>query len=141
MKKFRPLTNDKVTQLLSQVWGNDISMIVLTQELLVYLGLFISTEPQLFQSMIRLRTGLIIQVMIGELQQALNCSVEYATEHLLNLSPFETKILLHMVISGKELGATSIYSSKKDPKGKIEEERQLIKEELKVSFIFHKKIN
>ena len=61
----RPATNDKISELLNQAWEKDISMIVLTQELLVYLGLFISTEPQLFQSMIRIRTGLIIQVMVS----------------------------------------------------------------------------
>jgi hypothetical protein len=33
--------------------------------------------------------------------------VEEATDHLLNLSPFELKTLLHMIISGKELGVTS----------------------------------
>jgi len=50
---------------LSQAWEKDISMIVLTQEIIVYIGLFISTEPQLFQTMLRLRTGLIIQVMVN----------------------------------------------------------------------------
>ena len=33
--------------------------------------------------------------------------VEEATDHFLNLSPFEMKTLLHMVLSGKELGVTS----------------------------------
>lgn len=32
--------------------------------------------------------------------------VEQATDHLLNLSPFELKTLLHMIISGNELGST-----------------------------------
>ena len=49
-------------------------MMMVTQELLIYLGLFISTEPQLFEGMIRLRLGLIIQVMIGELERTLKCS-------------------------------------------------------------------
>jgi phosphorylase kinase alpha/beta subunit len=70
------LTNEKITELLNQAWKKDISMIVVTQEILIYLSLFISTEPQLFQGMIRLRTGLIIQVMVGELQRTLNCSGE-----------------------------------------------------------------
>jgi phosphorylase kinase alpha/beta subunit len=47
---------------------------MVTQELLINLSLFISTEPQLFQGMIRLRIGLIIQVMIGELERTLSCS-------------------------------------------------------------------
>jgi phosphorylase kinase alpha/beta subunit len=82
-------------------------MIMVTQEIIIYLALFIGTEPQLFEGMVRLRIGLIIQVMIGELERTLNCSVEEATDHLLNLSPFEMKTLLHMIISGKEMGVTS----------------------------------
>lgn len=74
MCHLRPVTNDRLSELLKQAWQKDISMIMLTQEILIYLGLFISTEPQLFQGMVRLRTGLIIQVMIGELQRTLNCS-------------------------------------------------------------------
>lgn len=35
---------------------------MLTQELMVYLAMFIRTEPQLFVEMLRLRVGLIIQV-------------------------------------------------------------------------------
>lgn len=35
---------------------------MLTQELMVYLAMFIRTEPQLFHEMLRLRVGLIIQV-------------------------------------------------------------------------------
>jgi hypothetical protein len=74
---------------------------------------------------------------LGELQKTLNCSVEDATDHLLNLSPFEIKILLHMIISGKELGVTSFYSSKTDNliDNKVEQERRLIKDELKVNEI------
>jgi hypothetical protein len=36
-------------------------MFCLLQELLVYLAMFIRTEPQLFLEMLRLRVGLIIQ--------------------------------------------------------------------------------
>lgn len=64
--------------------------------------MFIRTEPQLFLEMLRLRVGLIIQVMAGELSRILNCSGEEGSEHLFNLSPFEMKNLLHHIISGKE---------------------------------------
>ncbi len=59
---------------------------MLTQELLIYLALFISTEPKLFDGMIQLRIGLIIQVMVAELKRTLNCTIEQSTDHLLNLS-------------------------------------------------------
>lgn len=129
-----PLPLDQIIALIKQAWNKDVSMMMLTQELLIYLALFISTEPQLFDGMIRVRVGLIIQVMIGELKRTLNCSVEHATDHLLNLSPYEMKALLHMIISGKELGVTVVHSSKSisdDAKMKLELERRYLRDELK----------
>ncbi|CAF0780748.1 unnamed protein product [Brachionus calyciflorus] len=136
-----PLPKDQIYQLIKQAWEKDISMMMVTQELLIYMSLFIATEPQLFEGMIRLRLGLIIQVMIGELERTLSCSVEEATDHLLNLSPYEMKTLLHMILSGKELGATSIYSSRMpssvsnlDDQKKAEIERRYLRDELKQGY-------
>ena len=47
-----------------------------SQELLIYLAMFIRTEPKLFNEMLRLRVGLIIQVMASELARTLKCSGE-----------------------------------------------------------------
>jgi phosphorylase kinase alpha/beta subunit len=66
--------------------------------------MFIRTEPQLFSEMLRLRVGLIIQVMASELGRAIKCTGDEASEHLLNLSPYEMKMLLHNILSGKEFG-------------------------------------
>ena len=68
------MPTEQIFTLIKQAWNKDVSMMMVTQELLIYLGLFTSTEPQLFEGMIRLRLGLIIQVMIGELERTLNCS-------------------------------------------------------------------
>ncbi len=77
--------------------------VFLFKEIIVYLGMFVRTEPQLFREMLRLRVGLIIQVMASELARALHKTVEEASEHLLNVSPFEMKTLLHHILSGKEV--------------------------------------
>lgn len=98
----RPLPSQEIRQIINQAHGGDQSTAMLTQELLVYLAMFIRTEPPLFTEMLRLRVGLIIQVMASELGRALKCSGEEASEHLLNLSPFEMKTLLHHILSGKE---------------------------------------
>lgn len=45
----------------SAFFPGDESLTMLTQELLVYLSMFIQTEPELFHGMLRLRIGLIIQ--------------------------------------------------------------------------------
>ncbi|XP_022208957.1 probable phosphorylase b kinase regulatory subunit alpha isoform X2 [Drosophila obscura] len=103
-----PLPEGELRQLIHDAYGDDESTAMLTQELMVYLAMFIRTEPQLFHEMLRLRVGLIIQVMAKELSRTLNCDGEAASEHLLNLSPFEMKNLLYHILSGKEFAVSSV---------------------------------
>ncbi|KFM75989.1 hypothetical protein X975_02870, partial [Stegodyphus mimosarum] len=106
----RPIPSKDLIAIIHNAHGSDQSTAMLTQELLVYLAMFIRTEPQLFQEMLRLRVGLIIQVMASELARSLKCSGDEASEHLLNLSPFEVKMLLHHILSGKEFVVKSARS-------------------------------
>ena len=98
----RPLPAKELRQIIDQAHRGDQSTAMLTQELIIYLSMFIRTEPLLFIEMLRLRVGLIIQVMASELARALKCDGEEASDHLLNLSPYEMKTLLHHILSGKE---------------------------------------
>ncbi|XP_048459198.1 phosphorylase b kinase regulatory subunit alpha, liver isoform-like isoform X1 [Rhincodon typus] len=99
-----PLPPNELAQLIYEASGQDISLAVLTQEIMVYLAMYVRTEPCLFAEMLRLRVGLIIQVMATELAYSLSCSGEEASETLMNLSPFDMKKLLHHILSGKEFG-------------------------------------
>ncbi|XP_045106355.1 probable phosphorylase b kinase regulatory subunit alpha isoform X10 [Portunus trituberculatus] len=103
-----PLPSSELRVLIHQAYGADESTAMLTQELLVYLAMFIRTEPSLFNEMLRLRVGLIIQVMATELARTIKCAADVASEHLLNLSPFEMKNLLHHIMSGKEFNIGSV---------------------------------
>ncbi|KAF4026983.1 hypothetical protein G4228_018940 [Cervus hanglu yarkandensis] len=76
----------------------------LDEEIMVYLAMYMRTQPGLFAEMFRLRIGLIIQVMATELAHSLRCSAEEATDGLMNLSPSAMKNLLHHILSGKEFG-------------------------------------
>ncbi|KAM9425108.1 phosphorylase b kinase regulatory subunit alpha, skeletal muscle isoform 3-T3 [Pholidichthys leucotaenia] len=97
-----PIPLDQLAALIDEASDNNISVAILTQEIMVYLAMSIRTQPRLFSEMFRLRIGLIIQVMATELAQSLNCSGEEATESLMSLSPSELKNLLHHILSGKE---------------------------------------
>ncbi|XP_030286761.1 phosphorylase b kinase regulatory subunit alpha, skeletal muscle isoform isoform X5 [Sparus aurata] len=99
-----PIPPDQLAALIDEASDSNISVAILTQELMVYLAMSIRTQPSLFSEMFRLRIGLIIQVMATELAQSLNCSGEEATESLMSLSPSELKNLLHHILSGKEFG-------------------------------------
>uniref|UniRef100_A0A3P9L9R5 Phosphorylase b kinase regulatory subunit n=1 Tax=Oryzias latipes TaxID=8090 RepID=A0A3P9L9R5_ORYLA len=99
-----PIPPDQLAALIDEASDGNISVAILTQEIMVFLAMSIRTQPSLFSEMFRLRIGLIIQVMATELAQSLNCSGDEATESLMSLSPSELKNLLHHILSGKEFG-------------------------------------
>ncbi|XP_038613015.1 phosphorylase b kinase regulatory subunit alpha, liver isoform isoform X2 [Tachyglossus aculeatus] len=120
-----PLPPEELTKLIYEASGQDISIAVLTQEIVVYLAMYVRSQPGLFVEMLRLRIGLIIQVMATELARSLNCSGEEASESLMNLSPFDMKNLLHHILSGKEFGVERsvrpLHSSTSSPAISIHE--------------------
>ncbi|XP_060688643.1 phosphorylase b kinase regulatory subunit alpha, skeletal muscle isoform isoform X2 [Hemiscyllium ocellatum] len=97
-----PLPLNELTKLIEEASEQNVSLVILTQEIVVYLAMYIRTEPSLFAEMFRLRTGLIIQVMATELANSLKCSGEEATEYLISMRPSNLKTLLHHILSGKE---------------------------------------
>ncbi|XP_055772092.1 phosphorylase b kinase regulatory subunit alpha, liver isoform-like, partial [Salvelinus fontinalis] len=99
-----PLPPEQLSSLIYEASGQDISIAVLTQEIMVYLAMYVRSQPALFGDMLRLRIGLIMQVMATELARSLHCSGEEASESLMNLSPSDMKNLLHHILSGKEFG-------------------------------------
>lgn len=99
-----PLPPMELNSLIYEASGQDISIAVLTQEIMMYLAMYMRSQPALFGDMLRLRIGLIMQVMATELARSLNCSGEEASESLMNLSPSDMKNLLHHILSGKEFG-------------------------------------
>ncbi|XP_065771239.1 phosphorylase b kinase regulatory subunit alpha, skeletal muscle isoform isoform X4 [Muntiacus reevesi] len=99
-----PLPYEVLTQLIDEASEGDMSISILTQEIMVYLAMYMRTQPGLFAEMFRLRIGLIIQVMATELAHSLRCSAEEAADGLMNLSPSAMKNLLHHILSGKEFG-------------------------------------
>ncbi|XP_042334927.1 phosphorylase b kinase regulatory subunit alpha, skeletal muscle isoform isoform X2 [Sceloporus undulatus] len=99
-----PLPYEELVRLIDEASEKNLTVSILTQEIMVYLAMYIRTQPTLFAEMFRLRIGLIIQVMATELAQSLSCSAEEATESLMNLSPSHLKSLLHHILSGKEFG-------------------------------------
>ncbi|KAM4603922.1 phosphorylase b kinase regulatory subunit alpha, skeletal muscle isoform [Polymixia lowei] len=99
-----PIPPDQLAELIDSASEKNLTIAILTQEIMVFLAMVIRSEPSLFSEMFRLRIGLILQVMTTELAQSLHCSGEEATECLMNMSPSEVKGLLHHILSGKEFG-------------------------------------
>uniref|UniRef100_A0A1I8HP25 Phosphorylase b kinase regulatory subunit n=1 Tax=Macrostomum lignano TaxID=282301 RepID=A0A1I8HP25_9PLAT len=100
-----PLASGVLAARIRAACAGDLTLGVLTQELLVYLSMLARTEPQLFASTCRVRVGLIVRVMGSENGSSSGTQRRRSTEHLLGLSPFEMKTLLHHILSGKEFRA------------------------------------
>ncbi|NXG63692.1 KPB1 kinase, partial [Hemiprocne comata] len=99
-----PIPYEELVRLIDEASEKNLSVSILTQEIMVYLAMYIRTQPALFAEMFRIRIGLIIQVMATELALSLHCSAGEATENLMNLSPSDMKNLLYHILSGKEFG-------------------------------------
>uniref|UniRef100_A0AAR2LLP6 Phosphorylase b kinase regulatory subunit n=1 Tax=Pygocentrus nattereri TaxID=42514 RepID=A0AAR2LLP6_PYGNA len=106
-----PLPPDKLARLIDEASETNLTIAILTQEIMVFLAMSMRTQPKLFSEMFRIRIGLIIQVMVTELAQSLKCSGEEATESLMNLSPSEFNNLLLHILSGKEFRVQSSVRS------------------------------
>jgi phosphorylase kinase alpha/beta subunit len=72
----QPLPSSELVAKIRSVCGGDHSAAAFTQETIIYLAMFIRAEPELFQEMLRLRVGLIQNVMVLELSRAMNCTRE-----------------------------------------------------------------
>uniref|UniRef100_A0A8C2TFV0 Phosphorylase b kinase regulatory subunit n=1 Tax=Coturnix japonica TaxID=93934 RepID=A0A8C2TFV0_COTJA len=99
-----PIPYEELVRLIDEASEKNLSVSILTQEIMVYLAMYMRTQPALFTDMFRIRIGLIIQVMATELAHSLRCSAGEATENLMNLSPYNVKNLLYHILSGKEFG-------------------------------------
>ncbi|KAM6198124.1 LOW QUALITY PROTEIN: phosphorylase b kinase regulatory subunit alpha, skeletal muscle isoform [Sarcoramphus papa] len=99
-----PIPYEELVRLIDEASEKNLSVSILTQEIMVYLAMCMRTQPALFAEMFRIRIGLIIQVMATELAHSLRCSAGEATENLMNLSPSDMKSLLYHILSGKEFG-------------------------------------
>ncbi|CAI5445547.1 unnamed protein product [Caenorhabditis angaria] len=98
-----PKTNEELEKIMNRAYNDDANSFTLSQEIIVYLGSLVRTEPKLFVEMFRLRIGLIIQVLASELARLRNLSGTEAAEKLLTVSPFELKSMIFSLLSGRLL--------------------------------------
>ena len=98
----RPGSYTEVMDKIRQFCGEDIRDRVLTQEILIYLGLLIKAEPQLFKGLLTLRVSYFILLLTSELARELGVTQNEAYEHLMQLSPFEIKNRLRQVLTEYE---------------------------------------
>uniref|UniRef100_A0A8B9KKN6 Phosphorylase b kinase regulatory subunit n=1 Tax=Astyanax mexicanus TaxID=7994 RepID=A0A8B9KKN6_ASTMX len=113
-----PLPPEELNKLIFEASGQDISIAVLTQEIMVYLAMYVRSQPSLFGDMLRLRIGLIMQVMATELARSLHCSGDDGKVHLRPLESSTTS----PAISIHELGHTGATKTERTGIRKLKSE-------------------
>ncbi|MCT7993199.1 glycoside hydrolase family 15 protein [Laspinema olomoucense] len=96
----RPMSYTEIVDKIRLFCGEDIRDRVLTQEILLYLGLLIKAEPDLFDGLLTLRVSYLILLITSELAKELNLTQDEAYERVMELSPFEINTRLREVLKG-----------------------------------------
>jgi phosphorylase kinase alpha/beta subunit len=94
-----PIPNNQIMQKIQKFCREDIRDGVLTQEILIYLGILIRSEPHLFKGLLTLRVGYLILLITSQLAQELTVTQDEAYQHLMELAPFEVARRLHRVMA------------------------------------------
>ncbi|MDF5717213.1 MAG: glycoside hydrolase family 15 protein [Rhizonema sp. NSF051] len=95
-----PMPYNEIVEKINHFCREDIRDRVLTQEILIYLGISIKSEPELFKGLLTLRVGYFILLIVSELAGEIKVTQDEAYEHLMQLSPFEVKTRLRQVLLG-----------------------------------------
>ncbi|KAL9555915.1 hypothetical protein MBANPS3_002133 [Mucor bainieri] len=98
-----PVAPDTLNRMISEHCTDDVREGPVVQEIIIYLGNLIRTQPDMFEGILRLRTHYIIIALREEISRINNSDEEESVEHLMQLSPFELESLLCTVLSGPHL--------------------------------------
>jgi phosphorylase kinase alpha/beta subunit len=94
-----PMSHTEIVEKIDRFCREDIRDRVLTQEIIIYLGLLIKSQPQLVKGLLTLRVGYLIVLLTSELVMELKITQDEAYEKLMELSPFEIQTRLHQVMT------------------------------------------
>jgi phosphorylase kinase alpha/beta subunit len=94
-----PMSHTEIIEKIDKFCREDIRDRVLTQEIIIYLGLLIKSQPALVKGLLTLRVGYLIVLLTSELVMELKITQDEAYEKLMQLSPFEIQTRLHQVLT------------------------------------------
>jgi phosphorylase kinase alpha/beta subunit len=95
----RPMSHTEIIEKIDNFCREDIRDRVLTQEIIIYLGLLIKSQPNLVKGLLTLRVGYLIVLLTSELVMELGITQDEAYEKLMTLSPFEIQFRLNQVLT------------------------------------------
>lgn len=112
----KPLTPDKIKEILyEKIYPHDIYLAVLMQELIINVSKYISTTPEMFNGIMKLRFSWIIEVMKQELEASTikeNGEEDGEPLSIYALSPNQIKQLLFFILTCNNNPERTIYQKR-----------------------------
>jgi phosphorylase kinase alpha/beta subunit len=84
----RPTDSSEILQIIRAYNNNNPNEIIIVQELILYLGMLIKSNPELFDDMHTVRVGHILQLILARHKRELGCTMDQAFNDILFLSPY-----------------------------------------------------
>ncbi len=94
-----PLPDHELLEKIEKFCRDDAADRVLTQEILLYLGLLVRARPKLFRALLTVRVSHIIGLITGELARETNLPIDEAYSLLLKTPPSEVQARLEAALS------------------------------------------
>ncbi len=85
----RPVDSSEILAAIRTYNDNEASQMVIMQELVLYLGLFIKSRPELFADMQTIRVGHILQLLLARHQRGTGDSLDRAFNEIMALPPHQ----------------------------------------------------
>lgn len=95
-----PMSNTDILAKIRTYCGDDTREHILHQELVIYLAMLIKAEPELFEDMLTLRIGHMLQLIVAQQARIHHWPLHTAFEHILTLSPYALTVELREVLAG-----------------------------------------
>lgn len=95
---LRPLPSHQLLQKIEKFSRDDARETVLTQEMLIYLGLLIKAKPELFDQMFTIRISYLILLLTGQLMRERKIPQATAYDQLMHMPPSEIQNRLQRVL-------------------------------------------
>ncbi len=95
----KPANSSSIVKTIKEFCGNNAAESVLTQELIIYIGYLIRTEPELFENMLTLRTWYFVHLLVSQIASQNDTYIGEAYELLLCMAPHEIYDRLRLILS------------------------------------------
>ena len=104
----RPVGAEEIIQKIRQFNPDDLRAQILSQELILNLGLLLRSHPEYFDNMPLIRTGQLLQLVAVQLRADARTPISQAIDDLMNVSPYQLAKTIRDVLENFQYASDSL---------------------------------